>query len=62
MFYYSLAEHLGYASVNRMLSEMSSREVTQWKLYFKIRKKHHEEEAEEEKLRIQAEQNRRRAG
>lgn len=40
-----LAEKLGYASVNTMLNEMSSMEITEWQAFFDI-KKEEEKKAE----------------
>jgi len=48
-FYYQLAEQLGYASINRMLNEMSSKEVTEWKTYFNYKAKLQEEEMKKSK-------------
>ena len=50
MFYYALAEHLGYASPSQMLGEMTSLEVTEWQAYFRIRKR----EAEKEQAKARA--------
>jgi hypothetical protein len=33
-----MAEALGYASVGRMLAEMTSAEVSEWRAYFVIKK------------------------
>jgi len=38
MFYYDLAESLGYASVSGMLSTMTSAEVSEWGAYFDIKR------------------------
>jgi hypothetical protein len=32
-----LAEKLGYASVNKMLNEMSSMEITEWQAFYNIK-------------------------
>jgi len=39
MFYYDLAESLGYASVSYMLSTMTSAEVSEWGAYLNLRDK-----------------------
>lgn len=52
MFYYSLAEQLGYASVELMLDEMSSQEITEWQAYYKI--KQSEQKKAETKARADA--------
>lgn len=39
--YYDLASHLGYASVNRMLDEMTSQEISEWKVYWTLRQSEH---------------------
>lgn len=49
MFYYSLAETLGYASVDLMLNELESYEISEWLEYYKIKN------AEQEKAQKQAE-------
>ena len=45
-----LAEKLGYASVNKMLGEMSSMEITEWQAFFEIK----EEEQKKEEVRAKA--------
>ena len=49
MFYYSLAHELGYASVELMLAEVSSVEITEWQAYFRIQAdEHHKEQVKAE--------------
>jgi len=37
LFYYVLAEKLGYASINIMLDEMTSKDVTEWQAFYEIK-------------------------
>ena len=37
MFYYVLAEKLGYASIYFMLDEMSSQDITEWQAFYEIK-------------------------
>lgn len=36
LFYYFLAEKLGYVSVSAMLREVTSQEISEWQVYYKI--------------------------
>ena len=47
MFYYVLAEKLGYASIDFMLGEMSSRDITEWQAFYEIK----EDERKKEEAR-----------
>ena len=37
MFYYALAEQLGYVSVDQMLGSVSSKELSEWQAYFRVK-------------------------
>jgi len=37
LFYYVLAEKLGYASVDFMLDEMTSKDITEWQAFYEIK-------------------------
>ena len=45
---------LGYASVNRMLDEVSSLEIAEWRAYFELKKRYAEEDVSAESAKRRA--------
>lgn len=54
----SLAELLGYASIKKMLSEITSEDVSEWIAYFNVKKQkddeHRKQEEQEEAAKARA--------
>jgi hypothetical protein len=53
-FYYQLAEALGYASVSRLLREVTSQEITEWQAYFTLKENVMEERIAAQKAKQRA--------
>jgi hypothetical protein len=59
MFYYSLAEKLGYISISRMLREVTSEEISEWYAFYQVREDYEKQQEVAAQAKERAKQNNR---